>query len=226
MKGVGGMRAVLFDFNGTLYDDTRLHVAAWRSFFYKRFGMDMTAEEIHRRCIGPSNVAIFREFFGDRFSMEEIARYSAEKEAEYRLVARSNPDNLRLMEGVPEMFDRLTALGVPFALATASPLENVRFYLEDLGLKRWFSMDRIVYEEGKLASKPDPAFYIEAARRLGLTPQDCVIVEDSKTGIQAAVNAHAAKIVAIDRSTPRQWLESRPEIDAIIHDFHGFERFI
>ena len=155
--------------------------------------------------------------------MEEVARLSGEKEKEYLAAARSDPKNLQLMDGAPEMFDRLTESGVPFALATASPIGNVEFYLEDLGLKRWFTLDRIVYDEGTLPCKPDPAFYIEAARRLGLTPRDCVIVEDSPTGIQAAVNAGAGRIVAMDRTTPRDWLERNPHIDAIIHDFFHFE---
>lgn len=219
------MKAVLFDFNGTLYDDNRLHIAAWQNFFKQRYGRDLSAEEIQRRCIGPSNADIFAEFLGD-IPAEEARRLSAEKEADYRVVARSDPNNLHLVEGAPEMFDRLTQLGIPFALATSSPLENVQFYLEDLGMKRWLSLDRIVYDEGKLASKPDPAFYIEAARRLGVTPEECAIVEDSLTGIRAAINAHAGKIIAIDRSVSRDRLESIPEIDAIIHDFQGFERLV
>lgn len=219
------MKAVLFDFNGTLYDDNRLHIAAWQNFFRERFGRVFSAEEIHRRCIGPSNASIFADFLGD-LPAEEVRRLSSEKEAAYRKVARSDPNNLHLVEGAPEMFDRLTQLGIPFALATSSPIENVQFYLEDLGMKRWFSLDRIVYEEGKLASKPDPAFYIEAARRLGLTPEECAIVEDSLTGIRAAINARAGKIIAVDHSVSREQLESYPEIDAIIHDFHGFERLI
>lgn len=82
----------------------------------------------------------------------------------------------------------------------------MEFYLEDLGLKRWFTLDRIVYDEGTLPCKPDPAFYIEAARRLGLTPR-MRHRRDSRTGIQAAVNAGAGRIVAMDRTTPRDWLE-------------------
>ena len=155
-----------------------------------------------------------------------MREYEAEKEREYRAAARSDPANLNLMDGAPEMLDLLVKRGIPFALATASPIENVEFYLEDLGLKRWFSLDRIVYEEGKLASKPDPAFYIEAARRLNLSPQDCTIVEDSKTGIQAAIHAHAGRILAIDRTVSREWLESVREIDGILHDFWSFERFL
>ena len=124
------------------------------------------------------------------------------------------------------MLDILVEKGIPFALATASPIENIMFYLNDLGLKKWFTLDRIVYEEGKLPSKPNPAFYIEAARRIGLTPEECLIVEDSPTGIQAAINARAEGIIAIDRTARREWLESRKEIIAIIHDFCGFERFL
>lgn len=93
-------------------------------------------------------------------------------------------------------------------------------------MKRWFTMDRIVYDEGKLPSKPDPAFYIEAMRRLNMKREDCVIVEDSPSGIQAAINAGAGRIIAIDRTAPLEWLQSKAEIHAIIHDFYGFERYL
>ena len=219
------MKAVLFDFNGTLFDDTRFHMRAWQKYMREKFGISLTLDEVRQKFIGPNNATIFHSFFGDRFSETELHAFSREKEEEYRAAARAE-GALHLMEGAPELFDLLTERGVPFALATASEMDNVRFYLEDLGLKRWFTLDRIVYEEGKLASKPDPAFYIEAARRIGLSPEDCTIVEDSPTGIQAAVNARAGRIVAIDRSAPREWLEGHPQIDAIIHDFRGFERFI
>ena len=219
------MKGFLFDFNGTLYDDSRLHMQAWRNYYREKFNRALSDAEV-QSFIGPSNADIFAMSLGVRLSTEKAAELSAEKEAAYRAVARSNPANLRLIDGVPEMLDLLAERKIPFALATSSVRENVDFYLEDLGLKRWFSIDRIVYEEGKLASKPDPAFYIEAAHRIGLSPGDCTIVEDSPTGIQAAINARAGRIIAIDRTAPRKWLENRTEIDAIIHDFRGFERFI
>ena len=105
----------------------------------------------------------------------------------------------------------------------------MEFYLNDLGLKKWFTMDRIVYDQGILPSKPDPAFYLEAAKCIGVDPKDCIIAEDSITGIGAAINAGAGRIVAIDRSVSREWLEARKnagEIHAIVHDFCGFERFL
>jgi HAD superfamily hydrolase (TIGR01509 family) len=181
---------------------------------------------VHRRCIGPSNPNIFRDFFGADITKEQIDAYSKEKEMVYREIARSDPKNLNLMEGAPELFDLLKEKGIPVIVATASPIDNVLFYLNDLGLNRWITIDEIVYEEGKLASKPDPAFYLEAARRLGVKPEECIIAEDSPTGIQAAISAKAGKIIAIDRGGHRAFLESKPEIHAIVHDFRDFERFL
>ena len=220
------MKAVLFDFNGTLYNDTRFHLQAWMKYLYERFGFDLTEEEVHRRCIGPSNENIFKDFFGPDIAPEKISEYAAEKEVVYRGVCTSDPKNLELMEGAPELFDLLTERGIPFVIATASPLENIEFYLEDLNLKKWVGIDRIVYEEGKLPVKPDPAFYIEAARRVGCTPDECIIVEDSKTGIEAAIRAGAGKLIVIDRTAPMEYLKSETRIDALIHDFRGFEKFL
>lgn len=220
------MKAVLFDFNGTLFSDTRFHAAAWKRFTASVLNLQMTEEEIVRRCIGPANYDIFHDFLGPDVSDEEVLRLSGEKERMYREVVRADVNNMKLMDGAPEMLDLLTARGIPFALATASPIENVEFYLEDLGLKRWFTLDRIVYEDGKLPGKPDPAFYLEAARRIGVPPSDCLIAEDSPTGILAATRAGAGRIIAIDRTAPRDWLESNPSLYAVVHDFYGFERYL
>ena len=87
-------------------------------------------------------------------------------------------------------------------------------------------MDRVVYIDGKIAPKPDPAFYTEAAHRIGLEPADCIVVEDSKSGIQGAVNAGAGRIIAIDRTLGADRLAEMPQVYASIHDFYQFMRFI
>lgn len=220
------MKAILFDFNGTLFDDSKYHVDSWKRFMRKRFGEEMSDEQVRREFIGPSNMDIFRRHFGEGLSEAEMHALSLAKEAEYRESARADANGMRLIDGAPEMFDMLVARGVPFALATASEMPNVEFYLNELGLKKWFALERVVYEEGKLASKPDPAFYIEAARRLGVSPADCLIVEDTKTGIEAAHRAGAGRIVAMDRTLSRAELEADARIFAVIHDFWSFERFI
>ena len=220
------MRAVLFDFNGTLFDDTRFHIISWSRYMKRRFGFELTEADVIARYIGPNDSVILKNELGDRYSEEERRIFSDEKEAEYRAVAREDPANMRLMDGAPELFDLLTARGIPFAVATASERPNVDFYMEELGLNRWLTLERIVYDEGKLASKPDPAFYVEAARRLGVEPADCIVCEDSLSGIEAAKRFGAGRIVAIDRTAPREALLADPDICAVVHDFRNFERFL
>lgn len=221
------MKAVIFDFNGTLFNDTAFHVEAWQRYLHNKFGIDLTLDQVREGFIGSNNETILRNYFGeDRFSPEELVQLGDEKEEEYRAVVRSHPDEMHLMDGAPELLDILAARNIPFALATASAIENINFYMDELGLKKWFNLDRIVYDEGKLASKPDPAFYLEAARRINIDPADCIIVEDSPAGIQAAINAGAGRILAIDRTAPKAWLDSCKEIHAQIHDFFGFEKFL
>ena len=220
------MKAVIFDFNGTLFDDTRFHVISWRRFMRKRFGIELTEEQVRAEFIGPNNSQIFHNRFGDRFTPEEIHAYSLEKEAEYRAAVLEDSANPQLIEGAPALFDLLAERNIPFALATASERPNVDFYLNDLGLTKWFALDRIVYDEGKLASKPDPAFYLEAMRRLNVAPADCIVCEDSAAGIEAARRAGAGCIIAIDRTTPMEKLKATPCIHAIIHDYMDFARFL
>lgn len=220
------MKAVLFDFNGTLYNDAHLHVKAWRQFLKKEFDLHIDEEEIRKTFIGPSNRMIFSKIVNPNLTDAQIAEYSEKKEAEYRLVACSDPENLHLVPGAEEMLDYLAAHNIPFALATSSVRGNVEFYLNDLGMKKWINWDRIVYEDSGLPHKPDPAYYIEAARILGVKPEDCLIVEDSLAGIEAARKAHAEKIVVIDNSVDEETLKTISGIDKIVHDFKDFKSFI
>ena len=220
------MKAVLFDFNGTLFCDTRFHLAAWHSFFEKVQGRDYPREELLRRCIGPCNDAIFRDFFGKELAPDQKKTYEKIKEDEYRAAVLADPRNTALRRGAGEFLDYLTENQIPFALATASPIENVEFYLEHLGLKKWFALDRIVYDDGNIPQKPHPAFYLEAARRLNLSPADCLIAEDSVTGIRSALAAGAGRIVALSGTTPMEKLSEIDGLFAIAEDFCGFERFL
>lgn len=219
-------KAVIFDFNGTLYNDTDFHRAAWKKYLAERFDMHLSIDDINRICIGPSNESIFHTLIDPNMSESDLLRYSDEKESMYRRMAMANEETRKLVPGAPELLDELTKRGIPFAVATASLIPNVTFYLNDLGLNRWMTIDRIIYEDGSRPSKPDPAFYLEAARRLGVAPKDCIIVEDSTTGFQAARAAGAGRIIAIDTTLPREVISKIDGIYDIIHDYRNFTRYL
>lgn len=215
------MKAALFDFNGTLFNDARFHVEAWGAFSRKYKHYDPTEEEIRRDFIGPNDSIILRQQLGDALTDEEILNIAEEKESAYRRIAGATPETRALVAGAPELFDLLCARGVPFAVATASYISNVRFYMNELGLGRWVDMAHMVYEDGTLRGKPEPDFYLEAARRVNVPIGDCVVVEDSPTGLEAARRAGAGRIIAIATTFPEDYLRALPGVDVVIRDYTG-----
>lgn len=218
------MQAFIFDFNGTLFLDAEIHRMAWKRFMAEQ-GRAITDEDFYRYMYGPTNEAIFRHFFPG-ISDGEIVRLSGEKEAAYRRIVLDDPALRPLAPGAPEMLDMLRDRGIPCAIATASIRANVDFYLKDLGLNRWFDIDRIFYDTGDIPGKPDPAIYLQAMAKMGFRPEETTVVEDSRMGIQSARSAGVSRIIAIDTTMGPEALAEMPEVDAVIHDFYGFERFV
>lgn len=219
------MRKYIFDFNGTLFQDTALHRMAWDTFLARR-GIVLTDNDFHKYMCGPPNDAILRHFISDDLSDGEIAEMSYEKESLYRDAVRVDPSARRLTDGAEAMLDRMQARGIPHAIATGSSVDNVEFYLDALDIGRWFDLDHIFYAEGKLPGKPDPAIYRLAMAKLGYAPGDVTVVEDAMAGIQSAARAGVGRIIAIDTTMGREAFEGMPEVDAIIHDFTDFDRFL
>ena len=219
------MRSFIFDFNGTLFRDTEFHRLAWTQFMAKH-GIAVSDDDFRQRMNGPGNDVILRRFFGEGPSDDEIDALSEEKERIYRAIVLADPARQSLAPGVVEMLDMLTARQVPCCVATASIRANVDFYMEDLGLKRWFDYRHIFYMTGELPGKPDPAIYRTAMQRLGFRPKDTLVVEDSLPGIQSAAGAGVGGIIAIGQAVPPEILDRMPGIIAHIQDFFGFERFL
>lgn len=219
------MRSFIFDFNGTLFRDTEFHRIAWTQFM-ARHGVAISEDDYRQKMNGPGNDVILRCFLGAGLSDEEISALSEEKERIYRAIVLADPARRALAPGAAEMLDMLKARQTPCCVATASIRANVDFYMEELGLKRWFDDRHIFYMTGELPGKPDPAIYRAAMQRLGFRPEDTLVVEDSLPGIQSATGAGVGGIVVIGETVPPEVLTRMPGIIAHIEDFYGFERFL
>ena len=219
------MRSFIFDFNGTLFRDTEFHRVAWKQFM-GRHGISISDEDFRQKMNGPGNDIILRRFFGESASDEEIDALSEEKERIYRDIVLADPARKALAPGVAEMFDALKARGVPCGVATASIQANVVFYMEALGLNRWFDYDHIFYLTGAFPGKPDPAIYRVAMRRMGCQPKDTVVVEDSLPGMHSAHGAGVGGIIVVGNTVAPAELAGFPNILARIGDFYGFDRFL
>ena len=69
--------------------------------------------------------------------------------------------------------------------------------LSIFNLEKWFNIEKIVYSDGKIKGKPHPEIYEIACKNIGVTPQECVVIEDAISGIESAHNAKIGKIIAI-----------------------------
>ena len=151
-----------------------------------------------------------------------LALIAGEKEEIYRRLCREDVEGLRLIEGLPEALDRLQARGVPMVIATGAGRENMDFYFEAFHLERWFDWRHVIYDDGTLAGKPDPDVYLRACARLGVAPENCVVVEDSYAGFASANAAKVGAIIAITATNPAGALEKLPGVKAIIDDYRDF----
>ncbi len=215
-------KGVIFDFNGTLYEDTDLQEDAWATLIRKYFQRDMGPTEFRDCFYGLGNVDILSYLNSlDPLKQFDIS-VTDEKEAVYRQICREQPERVSFLPGVTEMLDDLKAAGIPIAIATASEITNVEFYSEFFHLERWFRPDHIVYDDRTFPIKPAPDIYLRAAARLGLDPAVCVVCEDSANGIRAAEAAGAGRIIARRSELKTDSLYNDPKIFAVIDNFYGF----
>ena len=217
--GIDGVRGCIFDFNGTLLFDTPAHADAWRAFLLEE-GVAVTDADIQKHIQGRPNPDILRHFLGE-LTDQEILTCSKRKEEKYRAVCLQKNDWFRLVDGVPEMFDRLRAEGVPFTIATSSQWDNVSFYFEHLGLDRWFTPETLVFDDGKMRGKPAPDNYLRARALIGCRPDECAVFEDSLSGIQAGRAAGAGWIIAVDSDLDREKLLRVEGVSRVISNFAG-----
>jgi HAD superfamily hydrolase (TIGR01509 family) len=171
----------IFDCDGVLVDSEPLSMKVDVEILAEN-GIHMSEEEAHARFVGKTFAAMLDEMRRD-FGATFPADASAQKDLRLLNLYESE---LKPVEGVHAA---LEALGPQhFSVASNSPFERVEAALRIARLTRFFG-NRITTFEHVARGKPEPDVFIEAARRAGYHPKDCVVVEDSVTGVTAAHRA-------------------------------------
>ncbi len=222
------VKGIIFDFNGTLFFDTDLQEEAWRVLFKKYKGRDLGLTEFQDFIHGRVNSAIMDYFFGNSASLEKRIQLMTEKEQTYRQIVRTKNGSPQFVKGAVELFDELQRRNIKFTIATASEISNVEFYFEVFPLKKWLSgPEAILYDNGTFPGKPAPDIYQRAAALIGEDPKDCMVVEDSLSGLRAAQDAGIGRIIAMRPEKDSEIIRQDQKIEAIIDDFTDFaERFL
>jgi beta-phosphoglucomutase family hydrolase len=205
-KGLPAGLAIILDMDGVIIDSNPAHREAWR-IYNSRFGIE-TDEAMHQRMYGKRNDEIIRDFFGSHLTDEEISAHGAAKERIYREMMAGDVRGV-LVPGVLAFLERHAA--APIALATNAEPANVEFLLDSADLRRYF---RVVVD-GHQVQKPNPhpEIYLHTAGLLGTDARDCIVFEDSFTGLEAA---RAAGMRTVGVKTTHAAL---PEADLAIDNF-------
>lgn len=213
-------RAVIFDFNGTMFFDDDKHVISWKAFAKEKYNYDLKDEEFPNHIHGHNNADILHYLTGKTFTPEETLMAATEKELMYQKICEEDKDNLHLVKGLTEFLDLLVKNHIKIGIATASMKPNVDWYIKTFHLAKWFDIENIVYDDNTLIrGKPDPMIYHRAMRKLSVKSDNVMVFEDSPSGIESAYRANASYIVAI-RKPDKQKMDF-PGVKTIIDDFEN-----
>jgi beta-phosphoglucomutase len=175
-------RAVLWDMDGTLIDSMPQHWRAWQDILRQ---INRTVEHgVWNQTVGMRNSEIIPLLFPD-MSPAEVTYVDQAKEARYR--ERIEQDGIELLPGVAEWIQRFQAAGWKQAIASSAPPENVATIAHVLHLNGTF--EAMISGADVQRGKPDPDIFLAAAQRLSVEPQNCLVIEDAATGIEAAQRA-------------------------------------
>jgi HAD superfamily hydrolase (TIGR01509 family) len=195
MQGFSALKtfpgAVLWDLDGTLVDSEEFHWRSWRDTMAAE-GLTLSYPQF-LESFGKKNDLILGGWLGP-VAADRIQRIGDDKEVEYRRLART--EGLKPLPGAAEWVARLHDAGWKQAIASSAPRANVEVVLEALGFERF--IDAIASAEDVTRGKPAPDVFFEAARRTGIAPARCVVVEDAAAGI-AAARAAGMKSVGVSR---------------------------
>lgn len=176
-------KAVIFDLDGVICHTDMYHYQAWKQIA-DELGIYFD-EEINNRLRGVSRMESFEiilERYEGTMSLEDKVVYTTRKNEAYKELLK-NMSPADLSPEVKETLDGLRAKGLKLAIGSSS--KNAGFILERLGLDGYF--DAVSNGNNITRSKPDPEVFVKAAQLVGEASIDCLVVEDAKAGLEAAI---------------------------------------
>lgn len=194
------VKALVFDMDGLLLDTEKLLVRFWVQAANEA-GYPMTRDQalslrsLHRKFAIP----YLKEQFGESFDYTAVRARRMELMSAY---LSKNP--LELKSGAAELLSYLNKRGIPAAVCTATDPERARDYLSGAGIFEYF--DKVVCASMVEYGKPLPDVYLYAAEQLGLSPRECMALEDSPNGIRSAAGAGCVTVMVPDLTQPDEEL--------------------
>lgn len=176
--------------DGVICHTNPFHALAFEAFFDK-YNIPYTEKEFEDHMYGKHNSHIMTYFFKRPIHGAELLALEEEKEGLFRKIYADH------VETIPQYIPFLQGLkdaGFATAIATSAPRANMDLIVDTLGIRT--TMQSILASEDVKLHKPHPEVYLQSATNIGVPPSNCVVFEDSFSGVTAGLNA-GMKVVGV-----------------------------
>jgi beta-phosphoglucomutase-like phosphatase (HAD superfamily) len=204
--------ALIFDMDGTMIDSMPHHAQSW-VVFTRRHNIDIDVDDLMRRTTGRTGAECMQELFQREIEAAEALALIDEKEVLYRELFGPV---FAEVAGFNRFAARAQAQGLKVGVGTAGDKHNIAFALA--GLKMAQAPLAIVGGDEGFPGKPEPAIFLEVARRLGARAQSCIVFEDAPFGIEAARRAGMRAVAICSTHSPQSL--AGPHVIASVRDYN------
>ena len=208
------MRAMLFDMDGVLVDSEPIHFKA-RKKTLARYGLTIEDGELYgyQSTSMETFIAGINKTRGVSIDEKEAAEF---QKLDFKEVF--DEFELEAIDGIPEYLERLDELKVPMAIASSSSPALIREVTRRLGIAGYFC--EMVSGDEVERPKPDPCVYLTAAKKIGVEPSSCVVLEDSRNGV---LSAKAAGMLCIGFRSPHSGNQDLSKADVIVNSIRDID---
>ncbi|NLW08758.1 MAG: HAD family hydrolase [Firmicutes bacterium] len=206
------IKAFIFDMDGVIVDSEPLHFEVNRRIM-RDFGLEFSDEFFHA-YVGITNEQMWADLI-ERYSLNTTIEELQKKDF---LLKKEVFRDLQPIKGIPELLANLKKDGIAIGLASSSEKAFIEMVLEELGIRGYFQA--VVSGEEVERSKPEPEIFLRAAELLNVDPADCLVLEDSRHGVEAAKRAG---MKCIGYQNPNSGPQDLSRADKIVHTLENLD---
>ena len=208
------IKAVIFDMDGTLIDSMQVWRNVDNDFLHSR-GLEVPIDLFENLPAGNSFIQT-AQYFKDRFSLPDSPESIMQEWT--KMVSHHYETDIKLKSGARELIVALKDRGIKIGLGTSNSLELARKVLSHNAI--WHYFQCAITGDLDLKGKPYPDIYLLAAKSLQEKPENCLVVEDTLTGVQAAKAAGMKVFAVYDEDSYPYHSMMKEIVDGFYPDFH------
>ena len=209
---------VLFDMDGVIIDSEFIHKKAYYETFIS-LGLDVS-DELYKTITGSSTINVFQKLIA-HFKLDEDPNELVLKKRNRYINYFENDPTLHLVNGVEEIIKYFYNKGITLILASSASMPNIERVFKRFDLNQYFTAKISGADLAK--SKPHPEIYEKAAMLGSTAKENCIVIEDSDNGIQAA---NEAGIFVFGYKNPMSADQNLKNADTIITDFSELKNYV